>query len=111
MAPTSGTDLHYRLFAKLLMFLTLFLGAGIGYASGFQMGQQNAIQLLQEGKLTEQTTANQSTATTDSEKNAALSKCYEETLGTDRYAKITDGSAELTVDEVFELLPCTNLAN
>lgn len=108
MAQTSGTDLHYRLFAKLLMFLTLLLGAGIGYGTGFQMGQQNAIRLLHEGRLAEQTTATDD-ATTDTATNDALTKCYEDTLGADRYAKIAAGSAELTVDEVFQLLPCTNL--
>lgn len=103
-------DLHYRLFAKLIMFLTLLLGGGIGFFVGVQVGQDNALTLLQEGRLAEQTTV-QTTPSSAATTSAAVTKCYEETLGAVHYAEITAGTKELTVDEVFKLLPCTNLEN
>lgn len=107
MAEGNG-ELHYRLFAKLIMFLTLLLGGGIGFFVGVQVGQDNALTLLQQGRLVEQTTV-QATPTAAATTSDVVAKCYEETLGAAHYAEITAGTKELTVDEVFKLLPCTNL--
>lgn len=105
--PHPGDMLHYRLFATLIMAITLLLGLGIGYFAGVSVGQQTAIQLLYKGQEAE-AVAVQSKAETTAKSNAALAKCYEETLGVERYQKWTAGEG-LTVEEVFKVLPCESL--
>lgn len=107
----SGDALQYRLFAKLIMFITLLLGLGIGYFAGVEVGEQNALELIQKGRTAEATTVDEQTATakkSDEASATALAKCYEEGLGKDRYAKWTAGEG-LTVEEVFKVLPCESL--
>lgn len=101
-------QMHHRLFAKFLMFVTLLLGGLVGYFAGFYVGQANAVKLLHEGELSSQTevTSTPSAVATVDPKVAA---CYEETLGAERYAVITSNTDQLTVDEVFKLLPCTTI--
>jgi len=50
MAKSPVSELNHRLFAKLLMFLTLLLGGFIGYFVGYDMGEQHAIELLEKGR-------------------------------------------------------------
>ena len=108
MAQPQGTvDVHYRLFAMLVMFITLLLGMGIGYVGGFAMGKQDALELLQAGRDAEATTVQAQTKATTTD-TAALTKCYTDALGADRYAKWTAGEG-LTVEEVFKVLPCESL--
>ena len=101
-------DVHYRLFATLLMFITLGLGMGIGFLGGFDVGQQNALVLLQQGRDAEATTVQEKAAKSESGATA-LAKCYTDNLGADRYAKWSAGEG-LTVEEVFQVLPCESLA-
>lgn len=100
---------HYRLFAKLLMFMTLVLGGAIGFVGGLEVGKQNALELIQEGRQVEKTSVNEDA---DSSTEATLSdaqvKCYEDALGDERYAKYAEGEA-LTTEEVFKVLPCEDL--
>lgn len=108
MAQTPGTvDVHYRLFAILVMFITLLLGMGIGFLGGFDVGQQNALEMLQAGRSAEATTVQAKTKKSATD-TTALVKCYTEALGADRYAKWTSGEG-LTVEEVFKVLPCESL--
>lgn len=58
MAKESHSELNHRLFAKLLMFLTLLLGGLVGYFVGYDMGEQNAIQLLEKGRISVETQVN-----------------------------------------------------
>ncbi|MEK7460887.1 MAG: hypothetical protein AAB647_01575 [Patescibacteria group bacterium] len=108
MAQTKDTvDVHYRLFAILVMFITLLLGMGIGFLGGYDVGQQNAFELLQKGRTAEATTV-QEKAEKSENNMAALAKCYTDNLGAERYAKWTAGEG-LTVEEVFAVLPCESL--
>ena len=108
MTQTKDTpDVHYRLFAMLVVFITLLLGMGIGFFGGYDLGQQNAMEWLQAGRTAEATTVQAQAAKSDTNK-AALAKCYTENLGAERYAKWTAGDG-LTVDEVFKVLPCESL--
>ena len=111
MAQSSArnNELHFRLFAKLLMFITLFLGLAIGYAGGFVLGQQNAMRLLYEGQQAADTNVDD----LDEEEmmmNQAVADCYKETLGVTRYSQIAAGQA-LTTAEVTKVRPCENLKN
>jgi hypothetical protein len=81
---------------------------GIGFLGGFDVGQQNALELLQQGRTAEATTVQEKAAKSESDATA-LAKCYTDNLGTERYAKWSAGEG-LTVEEVFKLLPCESLA-
>ena len=105
--PNQGEMMHYRLFATLIMFMTLLLGLGIGYFSGFSVGQQNALELLYKGQQAE-AAAVQEQAKADDAAATTLAKCYSEALGVERYQKWTAGEG-LTVEEVFKVLPCESL--
>ncbi|MBI4175039.1 hypothetical protein HY523_00295 [Candidatus Berkelbacteria bacterium] len=99
-----GADLHFRLFAKLLMFITLFLGIAIGYAGGFVMGQQNALALIYQG----QQAADTMVADDIDAMSAAMVACYKEVLGSARYAQMQAGYA-LTTNESLQVQDCAEL--
>lgn len=102
-----NSELHYRLFAKFVLVMAIALGGAIGYFAGLEVGEANALRLIQAGRDAAATTAD--TKTTD-KADPKVVACYEETLGKDHYADIAAGKAEMTVDEVFKILPCTSLS-
>ena len=108
MAQTSGktNDLHYRLFAKLLMFITLFLGMALGYTGGFVMGQQNALVLLYQGQQAADTVA--ADEEEDGLLNTAVADCYKEIFGATRYSQIAAGQS-LTTAETVQVRSCEEL--
>jgi hypothetical protein len=110
--PHPSEMMHYRLFATLIMFLTLLLGLGIGWFGGFSVGQRNAKQLLEEGRTAEATTVDEQAAAANDKQatEVKLAECYQETLGKERYNKWTAGEG-LTVTEVIKIFPCENLKN
>ncbi len=52
---TEYNQLSYRLFAKLLMFLTLLLGGFIGYFYGYEMGKQDTMTTVAQVRAIDQT--------------------------------------------------------
>lgn len=98
--------LHYRLFAKLLLFVTLLLGGFIGYVTGLAMGKQQTLELIQEGRQIERTTA---TGTADRTTASSLSAdqltCYRALLGNDQYVKYLAGGS-LTATQAARVATC-----
>lgn len=93
-------DLHYRLFAKLLMFLTLLLGGAIGYFTGVMIGEERAKELIYEGLTIAQTSEDITTI-----QKKALASCMKTKLGATRYAE-WEANATLTLDEISIIVSC-----
>lgn len=51
-------ELHYRTFAMMVMFIALLLGSFIGFLAGLSLGKEQAIYLMEKGRVAEQTTVN-----------------------------------------------------
>lgn len=93
-------DLHYRLFAKLLMFLTLLLGGAIGYFTGVTIGEERAKELIYEGLTLAQTSDDSATI-----QKTALAACMKTKLGAVRFAE-WEANATLTLNEISTILTC-----
>lgn len=104
----SGSDLlHFRLFAKLILFVALFLGGVVGYYVGFDNGEQHAKELLEAGRLSEETLVN-SDVILSKKRQQMLSEavqCYQQKLGSERYTAFVTGD-DLTAEDVFAIMPC-----
>lgn len=98
------------MFAKLLMFVTLLLGGFVGYISGFAMGKQQTLELIQEGREIQLTTVS---GTAKVPNAATLSQdqldCYKAMLGDTLYAKYL-GGADLSADQASKVAGCTATA-
>lgn len=79
---SNASQLNYRLFAKLLMFLTFFFGGLVGYFFGFEMGKQEALELLEKGRMS----ANTEAIGARSNEKSTLEMCVEAALGTNSTA-------------------------
>ncbi len=102
--------LHYRLFAKLIMFVTLLLGGFIGYVSGFNMGKQQTLELIQEGRQIEQTTARSTASTTTAadQLTSTQLECYQSSLGESAYTNFLAGTT-LTADQETTVAACADV--
>ena len=97
-------ELHYRVFAKFILVVAIGLGGAIGYFSGVEVGEANAVQLMQASRDAAYSTVDKKADTTS--RGDKLADCYEEKLGATRYAAVMADGGEMTGEEVLSVLPC-----